>query len=115
MVGLLVLFLLLYIPILVLSWRSKPIDKDKSVSYTHLILSAKTLYDLASAIVQLFEFDFDHAFGFYSKLTGRIFDSPVKYELFADMGESNARSVKRAPVSYTHLFAPFPLRSTVAT
>lgn len=60
------------------------------------ILSAKTLYDLASAIVQLFEFDFDHAFGFYSKLTGRIFDSPVKYELFADMGESNARSVKRA-------------------
>ena len=60
------------------------------------ILSAKTLYDLASAIVQLFEFDFDHAFGFYSKLTGRIFDSPIKYELFADMGESNARSVKRA-------------------
>jgi hypothetical protein len=60
------------------------------------ILSAKTLYDLASAIVQLFEFDFDHAFGFYSKLTGKIFDSPVKYELFADMGESNARSVKRA-------------------
>ena len=60
------------------------------------ILSAKKLYDLAGAIVQFFEFDFDHAFGFYSKLTGRIFDSPVKYELFADMGESNARSTKRA-------------------
>jgi len=60
------------------------------------ILSAKKLYDLAGAIVQFFGFDFDHAFGFYSKLTGRIFDSPVKYELFADMEESNARSVKRA-------------------
>jgi hypothetical protein len=60
------------------------------------ILSAKKLYDLAGAIVQFFEFDFDHAFGFYSKLTGRIFDSPIKYELFADMGESNARSVKRS-------------------
>jgi hypothetical protein len=60
------------------------------------ILSAKNLYDLAGAIVQFFEFDFDHAFGFYSKLTGRISDSPVKYELFADMGEGNARSVKRA-------------------
>ena len=60
------------------------------------ILSAKKLYDLACAIIQFFEFDFDHAFGFYSKVTGRIFDSPVKYQLFADMGESNARSVKRA-------------------
>jgi Plasmid pRiA4b ORF-3-like protein len=59
------------------------------------ILSSKKLYDLAATIVGFFEFDFDHAFGFYSKLTGRIFDSPIKYELFADMGESGARSVKR--------------------
>jgi hypothetical protein len=63
------------------------------------ILSAKKLYDLAGTIVQFFEFDFDHAFGFYSKLTGRIFDSPVKYELFADLGESNARSTKRALIA----------------
>jgi Plasmid pRiA4b ORF-3-like protein len=62
------------------------------------ISNAKNLYDLAGAIVQLFGFDFDHAFGFYSKLTGRIFDSPVKYELFADMGESEARSVKRTRI-----------------
>src|SRR5439155_24609455 len=59
------------------------------------ILSAKNLYDLAGDIVRVFGFDFDHAFGFYSKLTGDVFGSPVKYELFADMGESDARSVKR--------------------
>ena len=59
------------------------------------ILSAKNLYDLAGEIVRVFGFDFDHAFGFYSKLTGDVFGSPVKYELFADMGESEARSVKR--------------------
>ena len=33
--------------------------------------SRKTLNDLAKAIVHAFGFDFDHAFGFYSKLTGR--------------------------------------------
>ena len=35
------------------------------------IESRKTLHDLAKAIVHAFGFDFDHAFGFYSKLTGR--------------------------------------------
>jgi Plasmid pRiA4b ORF-3-like protein len=62
------------------------------------IASAGKLYDLAKAIVRGFGFDFDHAFGFYSKLTGNIYDSPIKYELFADMGESNARSVKRTRI-----------------
>jgi hypothetical protein len=62
------------------------------------ISSGENLYDLAEAIVRLFGFDFDHAFGFFGKLTGRIFDSPVKYELFADMGESEARSVKRTRI-----------------
>jgi hypothetical protein len=40
------------------------------------ILSAKNLYDLAGAIVRVFGFDFDHAFGFYSKLSGDVFGSP---------------------------------------
>ena len=62
------------------------------------VLSTKNLYDLAGAIVRVFGFNFDHAFGFYSKLTGHVFDSPVKYELFADMGESGARSVKRTRI-----------------
>jgi hypothetical protein len=62
------------------------------------IASTSKLYDLAKAIARGFDFDFDHAFGFYSKLTGNIYDSPTKYELFADMGESGARSVKRTGI-----------------
>jgi hypothetical protein len=62
------------------------------------ILSANNLYDLGGMIVQVFGFDFDHPFGFYSKLSGSVFGSPVKYELFADMGESEARSVRRTRI-----------------
>ena len=68
------------------------------------IASASKLYDLAEAIVEAFDFDFDHAFGFYSKLTGHIYDSPIQYELFADIGEeSKAGSVKR-----TRIIEAFP-------
>ena len=64
------------------------------------IAGSASLYALAQAIVRSFDFDFDHAFGFYSKLKGNIYDSPVRYELFVDMGEgeSDARSVKRTRV-----------------
>src|SRR5882762_430689 len=40
------------------------------------IPTSKKLYDLASAIVAAFGFDFDHAFGFYSLLKGNILRSP---------------------------------------
>jgi hypothetical protein len=65
------------------------------------IPSEKKLYDLALAITRVFDFDFDHAFGFYSLLTGQVLRSPVKYELFADMedAESDARSVKRSRIA----------------
>ena len=51
--------------------------------------SNKSLEDLAAAIVRAFGFDFDHAFGFYSKLTGHYHDSDERYELFADLGEAD--------------------------
>jgi hypothetical protein len=63
------------------------------------ISSSRSLYDLAAAIVRLFEFDFDHAFGFYSSLKGNIWNSPIQYELFADIGESDARSVKKSRIA----------------
>jgi hypothetical protein len=64
------------------------------------IADTSSLYALAQVIVRSFDFDFDHAFGFYSKIKGNIYASPVKYELFVDMGESEseARSVKRTRV-----------------
>jgi hypothetical protein len=58
------------------------------------IPSERKLYALAKAIVTQFGFYFDHPFGFYSKLTEFVLDSPVKYELFADMediGEDKRR------------------------
>ena len=64
------------------------------------IAGTSSLYTLAQAIVRSFDFDFDHPFGFYSKLKGNIYDSPVRYELFVDIGEGegDARSVKRTRV-----------------
>jgi hypothetical protein len=46
--------------------------------------STLTLFDLAHVITGAFGFDSEHAFGFFSRLTGRVFASPVRYELFAD-------------------------------
>src|SRR5947209_2407949 len=64
------------------------------------IAATSSLYALAQAIVRFFDFDFDHAFGFYSRLKGNIYHSPIRYELFVDMGEgeSDARSVKRTRI-----------------
>jgi len=64
------------------------------------IPSEKSLYDLAAAIVRAFDFDLDHAFGFFSELGHHVFDSPVRYELFADLeGGAESGSVKRTKVA----------------
>jgi hypothetical protein len=62
------------------------------------VSSSSTLADLAEAIVAAFGFDMDHAYGFYSKLTGKLFASPRRFELFADIEGSGSRSVKRTRV-----------------
>lgn len=75
----------------------------KDIYRTFEIADTSSLYVLAQAIVRSFDFDFDHPFGFYSKLRGNIYDSPIRYELFVDMGEGEgeARSVKRTRVIET--------------
>src|SRR5438105_13190516 len=68
------------------------------ISRTFEVAGTSSLYVLAKAIVRSFDFYFDHAFGFYSKLKGNIYESPVVFELFVDLGEgvaNNARGVKR--------------------
>jgi hypothetical protein len=74
--------------------------EHKSIWREIEISSDASLYDFAEAIVHAFEFDFDHAFGFYSKLTGRnALSANPRYELFADIGEeSDAGSVKKTKV-----------------
>ncbi len=63
-----------------------------------------TLYALAESIVKAFDFDFDHAFGFYDNIKHWI-DSRECYELFKDIEEddwlepSPCKSVKKSRVN----------------
>jgi hypothetical protein len=63
------------------------------------IESTATLHSLAWGITRAFGFDFDHAFGFFNRLTGRVFASPIRYELLAEPEVSGAsRSVRDTAV-----------------
>jgi hypothetical protein len=77
------------------------LDDDPTVSREIEIASEKTLSDLAKGIVEAFDFDFDHAFGFYPHEVGRgRRGSEPKYELFADMGEdTDALSVRKTQIA----------------
>lgn len=57
-----------------------------------------TLFSLAEAVIDSFDFDFDHAFGFYDNIE-RLTDSVEGYELFADIGEeSKFKGVEKTKV-----------------
>jgi hypothetical protein len=75
--------------------------------------SAASLSALAEAIIAAFEFDFDHAFGFYSTLEGNYRAAPEKYELFADTEDSdsdaaNAPQADAGNVTQTAVSKAFP-------
>src|SRR5690242_793061 len=63
--------------------------------------STKSLADVGRAIVQAFDFDFDHAFGFYTETKGRaVMRGRPAYELFAVMdAATEARSVRKTKVA----------------
>ena len=78
------------------------LDGQKSIYRDIEIEPSKSLYRLAEAITNAFDFDFDHAFGFYSGLTpARLTRVDPRYELFADMGEADPGvfSVKKTKVA----------------
>jgi hypothetical protein len=82
------------------------LDGQKAIYRDIEIESSKSLYRLAEALVKAFDFDFDHAFGFYSGLTpAKLTRVDPRYELFADMGEANPGvfSVKKTKVSQAFL------------
>jgi hypothetical protein len=64
------------------------------------IESGKSLAKLAEAIARAFDFEFDHAFGFYPDTKGRaVMRGRPAYELFADMGEATGtRGVRKTRV-----------------
>jgi hypothetical protein len=78
------------------------LERRKSIYRDIEIEASNSLYRFAQAIVTAFGFDFDHAFGFYTGLTpAKTMREYPKYELFADMGEteSNVGSVKKTKVA----------------
>ncbi|BAI73340.1 hypothetical protein AZL_027020 [Azospirillum sp. B510] len=72
------------------------------------IPSDRSLYDLAEAIVRAYAFDLDHAFGFFPKLTGHIYDAKPRYELFADMGADIGEGGDSLSVKTTTVVQAFP-------
>ncbi len=72
---------------------------DKGIYRILEIKGSESLYDFAAEITDSFDFDFDHCFGFFSKIKGHIFDSDEVYELFQDLkdcdGTPGAKGVKK--------------------
>jgi hypothetical protein len=65
------------------------------------IASGNSLTKLAEAIVRAFDFEFDHAFGFYPDTEGRALTrGRPAYELFADMDEATGtQSVRETRIA----------------
>ena len=63
------------------------------------IPSGATLYQLAETIINSFDFNFDHCFGFYDNFKNP-YQSKTGFELFADIGEeSNFAGVKKTIIT----------------
>jgi len=84
---------------------SKIAPRGPEISREIEIPENANLYKLAEAIVDAYDFDFDHCFGFFSNISeSRYFDSERKYELFTDLENegiepTGAGSVKKTKVS----------------
>ncbi len=82
--------------------------RAKSISRTIEVPGHFSLEDLAKAIVESYDFDLDHCYGFYSKIKGRCYDSEEKYELFADLDDvepTNAKSVMHTTTNQVKAFS----------
>ncbi len=66
-----------------------PESEKRRPHRTIAIDASADLYALAQAINHAFDFDFDHAFGFYDNLKDP-YRANTKYELFADAGGADA-------------------------
>lgn len=75
----------------------------KNISREIEVLSNVNLYNLAAAIVFAYDFNFDHCFGFFSRLGDDYYDSESKFELFTDLEDqgiepTGAGSVKKTKI-----------------
>lgn len=75
--------------------------RNKKITRNIEVLESGNLYKLAEAIVTAYDFDFDHAFGFFSNISEQWYKSEKKYELFADMEDiepTGAKSVEKTKI-----------------
>lgn len=75
-------------------------DKGKIIRRIQ-IPGSKSLYNLAKVIIDAFDFQFDHCFGFYDQLRDHR-NCRKAFELFVDIGEEGrpgAKSVKKTKIS----------------
>ncbi len=70
---------------------SLKVSLDKKIYRVVEINGDKSLYSFAELITEVFNFDFDHAFGFYNNIKN-TYDSDESYELFVDMGEGGSNN-----------------------
>ncbi|WP_052380660.1 IS1096 element passenger TnpR family protein [Paenibacillus camerounensis] len=67
------------------------------------VAAKASLYDLAEAAIEAFDFDLDHAFGFYDNIINWT-RAEEGYELFADIGqESRFPGVQKVKISSVFL------------
>lgn len=84
------------------------IFKTKLVSNKEIIREIEVvenmnLYKLAEAIIVAYDFNFDHAFGFYSSMKDDYFKSERIYELFADLKEGGIEPTGAGSVEKTKI------------
>jgi hypothetical protein len=88
------------------------ISVDKKTFRIIEIKGEKSLYELASFILKSFDFDMDHAFGFYNNIKN-LYSSDEIYELFADIDDANpsenAQGVRKAKI-----YSVFELKKKMA-
>jgi hypothetical protein len=74
---------------------------EKDISRTIEISVQDSLSDLAEAIIDAYDFEMDHMYGFYSNIKD-IYGDGDKYELFADMDdcetEADVQSVDKTTI-----------------
>lgn len=78
--------------------------RDKKIIREIEVSGNVNLYKLAETIIGAYDFDFDHAFGFFSKISeNRYFDSDKKYELFADLEDEGIEPTDTDSVKKTKI------------
>src|SRR3989339_530841 len=80
----------------------RDVAKVKGVVRVIEVLNNISLYKLAEAIIDAYNFDFDHCFGFFK--SNDIFKRGVEgYELFADLKDEGIEPVETGSVKKTKI------------